>query len=240
MPSSPTSASRQVRTPLWHPFADMSSVAASAELTIERGEGVWVQDDEGSRYLDASGALWYCNVGHGRERLADAAREQMLQLAGYQIFDDISNPPARELADRLCELAGRLRIRSGQRRVPDQRRIRRGRYGRQDQPPLLASARPAGAHLDHLALGRLPRHARLRNQPGRNRGQRRRLGPARARRGPGRSRRRRGAGTCPRGEPGPRGRLHRRAGPGRRRRVPAGGGLLAGGPGSLPASTTSS
>lgn len=93
------------RTPLWHPFADMSQVSASPGLTVTSGEGVWVYDGDGSRYLDASGALWYCNVGHGRERLADAAHEQMIKIAGYQIFDDISNEPAHELAARVCELA---------------------------------------------------------------------------------------------------------------------------------------
>ncbi len=75
--SQSSSANRQARTPLWHPFADMSQVAASPGLTVERGEGIWVYDEEGRRYLDASGALWYCNVGHGRERIADAARDQM-------------------------------------------------------------------------------------------------------------------------------------------------------------------
>jgi putrescine aminotransferase len=81
------------------------SRVASGELMLDRGEGVWVYDDEGNRYLDATAALWYCNVGHGRERLADAAREQMARLAGYQIFDDLANAPAKELAEWLCDLA---------------------------------------------------------------------------------------------------------------------------------------
>jgi putrescine aminotransferase len=93
------------RTPaLWHPFADMSS-APAREVVIERGEGVWVYDDSGKRYLDASAGLWYCNVGHGRKVLAEAAAQQMGLLAGYQIFDVIANRPALELAERLRELA---------------------------------------------------------------------------------------------------------------------------------------
>jgi putrescine aminotransferase len=100
------------RTPaLWHPFADMSS-APAREVVIERGEGVWVYDDSGKRYLDASAGLWYCNVGHGRKVLADAAARQMGLLAGYQIFDVIANRPALELAERLRELAP-LGARSG-------------------------------------------------------------------------------------------------------------------------------
>jgi adenosylmethionine-8-amino-7-oxononanoate aminotransferase len=92
------------RGALWHPFSDMSRLA-DREVVIERGEGVWVYDDSGKRYLDASGALWYCSVGHGREELADAAREQIACLAGYQIFDVIANPMALELAERVRGLA---------------------------------------------------------------------------------------------------------------------------------------
>jgi putrescine aminotransferase len=91
-------------TALWHPFADMSSVP-DRELVIERGEGVWVYDESGKRYLDASAGLWYCNVGHGRKVLAEAAAKQMGLLASYQIFDVIANRPALDLAERVRELA---------------------------------------------------------------------------------------------------------------------------------------
>jgi putrescine aminotransferase len=91
-------------TALWHPFADMSSVP-DREIVIERGEGVWVYDESGKRYLDASAGLWYCNVGHGRTGLAEVAARQMGLLAGYQIFDVIANRPALELAERVRGLA---------------------------------------------------------------------------------------------------------------------------------------
>jgi putrescine aminotransferase len=89
---------------LWHPFADMSSVAGR-ELVIARGEGAWVEDDAGKRYLDASAGLWYCNVGHGREELAEVAAAQMCDLAAYQIFDVMANGPALHLAERVRELS---------------------------------------------------------------------------------------------------------------------------------------
>jgi putrescine---pyruvate transaminase len=89
---------------LWHPFADMSSVA-DRELIIEYGEGAWVTDADGRRYLDASAGLWYCNVGHGRESLAEAAAGQIRKLAAYQIFDVMTNRPAVGLAERVRELA---------------------------------------------------------------------------------------------------------------------------------------
>ena len=76
------------------------------ELVIARGEGVWLWDDEGNRYLDGSASLWYCNVGHGRAEIADAVAAQMRKLEAWSIFGDAATPPALELADRLAELSG--------------------------------------------------------------------------------------------------------------------------------------
>jgi adenosylmethionine-8-amino-7-oxononanoate aminotransferase len=55
--------------------------APADEVTIVAGSGSWVTDDRGRRYLDASASLWYCNIGHGRDELADAAAAQMRRLA---------------------------------------------------------------------------------------------------------------------------------------------------------------
>ena len=49
----------------------------------------------GRPYLDAIASLWYCNVGHGRAELADAAAAQMRQLAGYQTFETSPTRPPR-------------------------------------------------------------------------------------------------------------------------------------------------
>ncbi len=89
---------------LWNPFANMASLAGRA-VTIAGGDGVTVFDTEGRSYLDALASLWYCNVGHGRDELAEAAAAQMHQLAAYQVFEYYSNQPAEELARRVAELA---------------------------------------------------------------------------------------------------------------------------------------
>ncbi|MGW4586746.1 aminotransferase family protein [Amycolatopsis thermoflava] len=91
-------------TALWHPFSDMA-VVREDEFVLERGEDVWVYDAAGNRYLDATASLWYANAGHGRAEIADAAAEQMRKLAGYSIFGDFTNEPARALAGRLAGLA---------------------------------------------------------------------------------------------------------------------------------------
>jgi adenosylmethionine-8-amino-7-oxononanoate aminotransferase len=91
-------------THFWHPFADMGAVG-EAELVVDRGEGVWVFDTDGNRYLDATASLWYANIGHGRTEVADAVAEQMRRLEAYSTFGDFGNRPANELAERLAALA---------------------------------------------------------------------------------------------------------------------------------------
>jgi putrescine aminotransferase len=91
-------------TRLWHPFADMHAVRG-AEMVIARGEGAYVWDDEGRRYLDGTASLWNVNVGHGRAEIVEAAAAQMRTLASYSAFGAFANTPALRLAERLGELA---------------------------------------------------------------------------------------------------------------------------------------
>ena len=91
-------------TKLWHPFSDMSAIRGN-EFVVERGEGIWLYDEAGDRYMDGSGALWYANIGHGRREIADAVHAQLCKLESYSIFGDCAVPPALELAERLSALA---------------------------------------------------------------------------------------------------------------------------------------
>jgi putrescine aminotransferase len=95
---------KRTDTRLWHPFSDMA-VVRHDELVITRGEGIWLWDEDGNRYLDGSASLWYCNVGHGRAEIADAAAAQMKELEAWSIFGDAATPPALELADRVAGLS---------------------------------------------------------------------------------------------------------------------------------------
>jgi adenosylmethionine-8-amino-7-oxononanoate aminotransferase len=90
---------------LWHSFSDLAAVQRDGELVIDRGEGVHIFDEQGRRYLDATAALWYCNVGYGRAEIAEAAAAQMRRLAAYSTFGDLANRPALELAERVAGLA---------------------------------------------------------------------------------------------------------------------------------------
>jgi putrescine aminotransferase len=93
-----------VTSRFWHPFADMGAVSRS-EFVIDRGEGVYVFDTEGRRYLDATASLWYANLGHGRAEIADAVAAQIRRLEAYSTFGDFGNGPASELAARLADHA---------------------------------------------------------------------------------------------------------------------------------------
>ena len=68
-----------------------------------RGEGVWVYDQYGKRYLDGLSGLFTSQLGHGRIELAEARRRQAGKLAYFPIWS-YAHPKAIELADRLAEL----------------------------------------------------------------------------------------------------------------------------------------
>jgi adenosylmethionine-8-amino-7-oxononanoate aminotransferase len=88
---------------LWNPQAHMPTARAK-RLVITGGEGAWLTTSTGQRLLDATASLWHANVGHGRERIARAAYEQMRRLETYHTFGRFANEPALRLADRLVAL----------------------------------------------------------------------------------------------------------------------------------------
>jgi putrescine---pyruvate transaminase len=92
-------------TRFWHPFADMGLVEGPGELVLERGEGVWVRDEQGRRYLDAAAGLWYCHAGYGRLEIAEAAVEQLRSLPAYSAYADLATRPTLEAAERIASLS---------------------------------------------------------------------------------------------------------------------------------------
>jgi adenosylmethionine-8-amino-7-oxononanoate aminotransferase len=90
---------------LWHPFSDMGVIERDGEFVIARGDGAYVFDRDGKRYLDATAGLWFTNVGHGRTELAEAAATQIAKIAAYSTFGDYAGEPTLELADKLAGIA---------------------------------------------------------------------------------------------------------------------------------------
>ena len=90
---------------LWHGFADMGAVHRDGAFVVTRGEGAYVWDDRGTRYLDATAGLWFTNVGHGRTEIAEAVAAQLGRVAHYSGFGDFASDVTVALAERLATLA---------------------------------------------------------------------------------------------------------------------------------------
>jgi adenosylmethionine-8-amino-7-oxononanoate aminotransferase len=90
------------RRHLWMHFTRMGGYGPGAEIPIiVRGEGCYVYDEHGRRYLDGLSALFCVNSGHGRAELADAASAQMRELDFFTTWS-YAHPRAIELAERLA------------------------------------------------------------------------------------------------------------------------------------------
>ncbi|QFG20297.1 aspartate aminotransferase family protein [Actinomadura sp. WMMB 499] len=89
---------------LWLHFTRHSDADDPSVPVIVRGEGAYVWDAQGKRYLDGLAGLFAVQVGHGREELAEAAAEQTRRLAYFPLWSH-AHPAAIELADRLAAAA---------------------------------------------------------------------------------------------------------------------------------------
>ncbi|MFQ6331042.1 aspartate aminotransferase family protein [Nocardia sp. CWNU-33] len=90
---------------LWHGFADMGAVERDGAFVVARGEGAYIWDEAGTRYLDATAGLWFTNVGHGRAEIADAVAAQLRTIAHYSNFGDFVEPATQLLAEKLATIA---------------------------------------------------------------------------------------------------------------------------------------
>ena len=70
-----------------------------------RGEGSYLIDADGGKYIDGLSCLWNVSAGHGRKELTDAAAKQMDEMAFCSSYAGGSNRPAIELAERLAGIA---------------------------------------------------------------------------------------------------------------------------------------
>jgi adenosylmethionine-8-amino-7-oxononanoate aminotransferase len=89
---------------LWPAFSRPLDPFSGSPIVFTKGEGCWLTDEQGKRYLDGVGALEAMVAGHGRTRLAEAARRQLETLAFLDVFRYTSRP-ALELAEKLSGLA---------------------------------------------------------------------------------------------------------------------------------------
>lgn len=97
-------ATRDVET-LLHPYTHLAKIRETGPLILERGEGVYVFDSNGKRYLEGMSGLWCTSLGYANAELVETAREQMAKLPFSHLFGGKSHDPAIELAERLKEIA---------------------------------------------------------------------------------------------------------------------------------------
>lgn len=87
-----------------HLLYPITNLTAIEQIVIARGEGVYVYDERGRRYLEGMAGLWCTALGYGNEELIAAATEQMRTLSFSHLFGGKTHPPAIALADRLAAM----------------------------------------------------------------------------------------------------------------------------------------
>ncbi|ASJ75610.1 aminotransferase [Granulosicoccus antarcticus] len=88
-----------------HPFTNLSAHQKQGPLIIDRGEGVYVWDDQGNRLIEGMSGLWCAALGFSEQRLVDAAAKQFAALPYSHMFSHHSTAPAIELSKRLVQMA---------------------------------------------------------------------------------------------------------------------------------------
>jgi 4-aminobutyrate--pyruvate transaminase len=104
MPAPNSASARDIQFFL-HPNTNARQHERTGPVIIERGDGIYVYDDAGKRYIEAMAGLWSVAVGFGEQRLVDAAARQLGRLPFYHTFSGKSNAPAIDLAEKLVAMA---------------------------------------------------------------------------------------------------------------------------------------
>lgn len=92
-------------TAVWHPCTQMKHHPALPLVPVARAEGVWLEDFEGKRYLDAISSWWVNLFGHGNPRINAAITDQLSKLE-HVMLAGFTHQPAIELAERLSAKTG--------------------------------------------------------------------------------------------------------------------------------------
>ncbi len=88
-----------------HCATDAVKHAEIGPTVIERGDGVFIYDSEGKRYLEGMSGMWSAGLGFSEKRLGEAAKRQMDTLPFYHIFAHRSTPVVIDLSEKLIEMA---------------------------------------------------------------------------------------------------------------------------------------
>ncbi len=89
---------------LLHPYTNAKTHRQVGAHLIERGEGVYVYDEHGTRFVEGMAGLWCAGLGFGDAELIDAAKEQLDRLPYYHLFGGRTHEPAIELAEKIKDM----------------------------------------------------------------------------------------------------------------------------------------
>jgi L-2,4-diaminobutyrate transaminase len=92
------------RQSLLHPLTSIADHMKSGPRIVSSASGVMLKDKNGRSLVDCSGGLWCVNVGYGRPEIAEAARQAVLELNYFHLFQSYSHPAAIRLADKVLAL----------------------------------------------------------------------------------------------------------------------------------------
>lgn len=104
-PSHPNSPEARDSASLIHPLTNLKAHLEKGALVIEEGDGVWVTDIHGNRYIEGMSGLWCLSLGYGQNRLVEAAADQMRRLPYYHLTNHKSHQPVIDLAEKLLDIA---------------------------------------------------------------------------------------------------------------------------------------
>ena len=88
---------------LWHPCTQMKDHERLPVIPIKRGDGVWLEDFDGKRYLDAVSSWWVNVFGHGNPRINQRIKDQLDNLE-HVMLAGFSHQPVIELSERLVQI----------------------------------------------------------------------------------------------------------------------------------------
>jgi len=105
MNSTLSAQARQDIAHLVHPYSNLDAHEQRGPVVITRGDGCFVEDEHGKRYLEGMSGLWCASLGFSEKRLVQAATAQLDTLPYYHLFNHRSHPPGIALAQALSAIA---------------------------------------------------------------------------------------------------------------------------------------
>ncbi|MGI9334715.1 MAG: aminotransferase [Gammaproteobacteria bacterium] len=88
-----------------HPFSHLPTLQATGPVVVDRGEGVYIYDDQGNKYLEGNSGLWNVVLGFDNPRIVEAAQRAYAKLPAYHAFFGRVSQSALDLSERLIGLA---------------------------------------------------------------------------------------------------------------------------------------